>query len=386
VPKIDPALYVYISQRRLSGASTLVTLSMVIIIAETHDCRYRHDQGPCATLLSWWLLPAHFIASTALALALLVVEQRSFLVKASDTKENSNSTTFKLYQSDVTTLISVALVLIRFLGGSWLALTGWRMSFIILERDGATLTELSRMINYRIPPTALRHGGQPWQQQSNLLLPTMWLIILLATPSIFISPLLTGAVSWIPTGVINITTAGQGERWNEYNIYANNRFYDVLGAFGLSSIAATGSYSQNSTSIFRRRIPSISGIAVNSTLANVTIPYFNIESLDWVMSVDQLGNDTALLQAVIGDPNYPALNISKAWNPFNYGTDSGRLTLVNEVPWEPAPYDYSVSTFAYPNASLQRASQWGHCCNPFPGIMCIGTDLFWRIFGNLSLR
>ena len=340
---------------------------MATITANTHDCQYRHDQGPCATLLSWWLLPAHFITSTALALALLLlVDQRSFLVKASDTRENSNSTTFKLYQSDVTTLISVALVLIRIASGSWLALTGWRMSFIVLERNGATLSELSRMINYRIPPITFHHRGQPRQQQSNMLLPAMWLILLLAMPSTLVSPLLTGAVSWIPnfesgnpTSIINITTAGQGERWRQYNMYANNRFYEVLGAFGLSSIATTKSYSPNSTSIFRRRIPSISGTAINSTLAKATIPYFDIESLDWVMSVDQLGDDTALLQAVIGDPHYPALNISNSRNPFNHGTDSGRLTLVNEVPWVPAPYlNDSVDTFVYPNATLQHASKW----------------------------
>jgi hypothetical protein len=54
-------------------------------------------------------------------------------------------------------------------------------------------------------------------------------------------------------------------------------------------------------------------------------------------------------------PNYPALNVSNAWNPFNYGKDSGRLTLVNEVPWVPAPYPNDlVDTFAYPNATLQR--------------------------------
>jgi hypothetical protein len=194
----------------------------------------------------------------------------------------------------------------------------------------------------------------------------MWLILLLAMPSTLVSPLLTGAVSWIPnfesgnpTSIINITTAGQGKRWNQYNMYANNRFYEVLGAFGLSAIATTKSYSPNSTSIFRRRIPSISGTAINSTLAKATIPYFDIESLDWVMSVDQLGDDTALLQAVIGDPNYPALNISNSRNPFNHGTDSGRLTLVNEVPWVPAPYlNDSVHTFVYPNATLQRASKW----------------------------
>ena len=73
------------------------------------------------------------------------------------------------------------------------------MSFIVLERDGATLGELIRMINYRIPPITLHHREQPRRQQKfNILLPAMWLILLLATPSTLVSPLLTGAVSWIP--------------------------------------------------------------------------------------------------------------------------------------------------------------------------------------------
>lgn len=52
-----------------------------------------------------------------------------------------------------------------------------------------------------------------------------------------------------------------------------------------------------------------------------------------VSDFDQLSStDIDLLQTVIGDPNYPALNVSEAWNPFNYGTDSGSLALVKEFP------------------------------------------------------
>jgi hypothetical protein len=94
---------------------------------------------------------------------------------------------------------------------------------------------------------------------------------------------------------------------------------------------------------------------INATLENVKVPYLVIESLDWVSSseFDQLSsNDIDLLQTVISDPNYSALKVSKAWNPFNYGIDSGHLALVNKIPWQPTPYPSSAGNYEYPNATL----------------------------------
>ena len=59
--------------------------------------------------------------------------------------------TSDLYQTQVTGLISLALVITRLLAGLCSALLVWRTIFILPDRREMTLTELVRLGNYRIP-------------------------------------------------------------------------------------------------------------------------------------------------------------------------------------------------------------------------------------------
>jgi hypothetical protein len=332
-----------------------------------HHCQYREDDlGWWKSIAKWWLLPTHISLAGALAFALLqFVKNHKFLVNGSDENELGQSfPRLKLYQSDVTTLVSLVLVFVRTLSCWWLSLAGWRMAFICLEKHGATLKQVDWMVGYLLPPTMLRKQVMT-PREGRWLLPAMWLLFVLATPSQFVAPLVSGAVNWIPAvdlvalpSPLGITTAGPCSQWGSFNYWPNNRFYEVLMGAGLASIASPLSFISSESQTYRRKIPSLLGTPLNSTLANVTIPYFEIHSLDWVTSADEIEDDKDLLDQVISNQYAPTLNISQPLNPFNTGTDAGRLVMVNEAQWTPANVNESTSSYVYPSPVIDHATRW----------------------------
>lgn len=117
----------------------------------------------------------------------------------------------------------------------------------------------------------------------------------------------------------SITQPGSSEGYAFHNEWDNSRNYEVLGALGLSSIAAPENYIQETAhekSIYRRKIPSLQGYPTNSTIADVAIPYFSIEGgLHWLTSEEDAGSDLQVLKDTVGDGDYAALNMTKPWNP-----------------------------------------------------------------------
>jgi hypothetical protein len=57
----------------------------------------------------------------------------------------------KLYQAQVTGLVSLALVVLRLVSGSCSVLLAWRVVCVLLEKRGLTLTELTLTINWKLP-------------------------------------------------------------------------------------------------------------------------------------------------------------------------------------------------------------------------------------------
>lgn len=316
--------------------------------------------------------PVHAFLATSFALILLKVLQGRHVLVTGPENGDLTSHTFRLHQSDVNTLLSLSLVLIRTLAGCWLTLTGWRMTFITFELTGATLKEANRMIDYRIPPlkTTARNMYKPGS--SSFLAATLWMIFLLTLPTQFVAPLLTGALNWIPgtdfalsDSGVEVTTAGPAsDQWGYHNEYQNNRFYEVLSASGLSSVASPISFNVSAGAAYRalgrRFIPSILGTPLNSTLENVTVPYFEIHSLNWITAADQVKKDIGQLEAVISSIFAPGLNYSSELsdNPFSFGSANGRLVLVNDIPWTPAPYDDETGQWTYPSATVKTGVQW----------------------------
>lgn len=106
-----------------------------------------------------------------------------------------------LYQTYITGLISLALVIIKLLTSSGSALLVWRTIFILLDKGGITLKELVRLGN---------HGFiAPRVSSWNQLLWACWAVavtVLLWLPS-FAAPPANSSVAWIPSSRISAVPA-----------------------------------------------------------------------------------------------------------------------------------------------------------------------------------
>lgn len=348
--------------------------------ANRHNCQCREDdRGWWYNFINWWILPIHLtLAALFTLITLYVLQGRSSILAGSEYRVH-DSDMIKLSQADVNTLISLALTATRTLAGCWLTLTGWRMAFIGLEQDGVTLNEMNHLVSYRIPPLRLWGRGK-WRSRWTLL--TMWTIFFLALPTQFVAAIFNGAINWIPStgymqsnSLISVTTASSASsQWAAHNRWPNNRYYEVLSASGHASLASPMSFVWNSSTgsvhraPSRRFIPSLIGTPLNSILRNVTLPYFEIQSLDWITSANQIEDgEKEKLEIMISEPNVSAFaygghlesdNGTKFSNPFSLGTDTARLILVNTVAWAPAPFYKGTQNFEYPSPIIDTSQKW----------------------------
>ncbi|RDW58615.1 hypothetical protein BP6252_13091 [Coleophoma cylindrospora] len=316
-------------------------------------------------LPTWWPLPLHVALVISLSAILFIsIDGNDFLASnvpqgIADVQSDSLP---RIYQSGITTSISAALVAIRLVAGSWVGVLGWRMCFCILERNGASLGQTSRTIRFRLPPLT-RKPVQHHTDGGLTFTILLWLTCVCVIPWQFSAPLLSGAVSWVPkttlinaANMTNITTPGPGRRWHELNDFQNNRYHAVLSAVGIASQASSVNFNASLSPIYRRRIPSISGLQLNSTFENITMPYFAISSLQWMSSNEQAGDDLDMLNDVAWNDSNSLLGFSDNFNPFEISTDPGRLTMVNEVQYQPENTVDGV--YSYPVPKLRKESKW----------------------------
>lgn len=241
------------------------------------------DSGIWNTCKAWYLVLAHLAACLILLVCIeLVVDKHDF-------ETGSPPWVFKLprYQIQVTGIISFSLVLIRMLGGACSTLLVWRTIFVLLNRQGVTLVELVRLINYRVPmfPRGGSKGRQLWLSWAALVIILLW-------PSGFASPAATSAVAWIPatklsSNCIEIPTKVADGHTNYWDLllYSDQRSMTVASAASMAGINST--YAFNSQRMpLRRYFPAHTNITASSVV-DITVPYFDVD-LHWIDGADDI--------------------------------------------------------------------------------------------------
>lgn len=189
-------------------------------------------------------------------------------------------------QSDITTLISSALAIIRLTTAAWLGPLGWCCAFILMERAGLRPGQLHTLINYGIhlPRNFL---GLKGKQRIDLLTA---IILALVLPANIAAPVLTGSVTWVldnyrmgpsPELTVSIPTLGENSlrQWEEWNDFPPRRERTSIYAGGFASLA-WGRNSQSSP--MKRVVLSSALLEINSTISNVTLLYFSVTKIEWV--------------------------------------------------------------------------------------------------------
>ncbi|KAF2488309.1 hypothetical protein BU16DRAFT_601335 [Lophium mytilinum] len=322
-----------------------------------HKCLQRHEQsGLLSIVQTWWLAPGHLFCTILLAC----------LVQWS-----IRETTFPVYrvpqhyltQSDVTTLFSVGLKIISIFITAWQAITAWRCAFIALEKTGLQLSQLSNQISFRTPLL----GGD----KTTILL---GLVLLLGWPAQLASPILSGAITWVPA----LMTYGQRSNlqiahasahatdWTStppwYRLVAGDyqpvyRLVQLHVAAG-AALKIFGNSINTNISIpiknLRRFTPEVEGYANGSTVESVFMPAFEISNFRWLRlrSIPQeiqdavYYNDDAYFNIGDGDyrPDTPVVGLVR--KPNNESLDDDALPR----PWRVSEHTYVVyKAFRYPN-------------------------------------
>jgi hypothetical protein len=118
-----------------------------------HRCIRRADDSTLADhLWARYLLPLHLISALVFtAITVSVINDRNYAVCDNGDSWWRSLLNCGLAQSDVTSLISAALVLIRLVTSAWFTVPAWRVMYILLEKRGMPLAQMSNMVMFHWP-------------------------------------------------------------------------------------------------------------------------------------------------------------------------------------------------------------------------------------------
>jgi len=154
----------------------------------------------------WWMLVAHLFLCIAIALIMTRhLDGYLALDNAAGSPWELGTKRYRLRVSEVTTILSTALVVVRICVSGWTAVTVWRCAFMLMEEGKVKLSQLSNMMVFRIP------FSRPKTRVGWVVIS----VILLLFPQPFIGPLVTGAVGWsasrqwVETAMVDVDFRGR---------------------------------------------------------------------------------------------------------------------------------------------------------------------------------
>ncbi|KAF4424739.1 putative uracil permease [Fusarium austroafricanum] len=300
--------------------------------ASSHVCVKTRGKRACWEFaFQWYLIFIHLFYTITVTFCMVF-----WLNGMSFAFEGSPNPSRRLTQPDVTTLVSVALVVSRTISTAWQALTTWRCVFILLERNGLSLAETSRVISWRLP--TLRMFGVSHTGNASIRSIAI-VILLLAWPAQLSNPIASGSVSWVlstaypsynATIRLNTPTASFG--WSWYSISSNARQGVVKASAGRAILGSKVRRNVDGLWLVppaQRLSPRFYSYPNATAVKNATVPIFKIEDFEWVT------NDTMVPSGIltaIRDFQSGYLNISRDDSPLRQMV-VGTVALLKDTPW-----------------------------------------------------
>ena len=339
---------------------------------------------------TWYALFTHFVLCFGLC-ALMLFKIDGYAALGDDThSRRQKSGQFILRVSDITTFISIVLVLIRFTATSWIGILLWNYSFALLQNDGLKLSSFTRIMSWKVLPAA---GIKP-RGLAVLVVLTLFCIL----PQNLISPLLTGSVNWNigsePGDLIQVASGSPFALNSEWFWYLKQEFTRrqyVHRAAGLAGLAWSNIHTEAANGTYgvlgrtcRRIVEFHNQLPQHSTLYNATLPCIEINGITWPNQ--PLSNDSRAYRCI--KENFASKFSLIGEQPFSYFQSGvGILFDPNDFEWDsPNLYNSSNSTAPYfPSASLfsgtmtaimfiERHPETG--CNPIRSNTTGGPSVF----------
>ena len=199
--------------------------------------------------------------------------------------------TYAPLQSDIAIAVSLAATVTRVASGWWATGYIWRCIFVAMERGGISLKGISKAISSWPPwPPSPRHIAR----KSNVVI--VYVAFFALFPVDYFSAFLTGSIVWeaadrLVPGTVPLTNITRGIGGKDISGYFDNLFIQewILAVGAASANLAWGTLQSSSSSSmikpatsFRRVLKGAQYLPTNSTLANVTMPYFVLDAFEWV--------------------------------------------------------------------------------------------------------
>ncbi|KAF3318800.1 hypothetical protein TWF173_005213 [Orbilia oligospora] len=255
----------------------------------------------------------------------------------------------RLHVSDVTTFVSVGLVLVKLFVSSWSVIAIWDCACQLSKNkefgdfkigapgsaketeaaedfeitkvaatdqtaevnDGSkanatdgTVTDagaerVSFMLSWRVPPWFMFPPKLPKQGGSWVIL----LALLFMLPQPFLAPLLSGSIDWASSStpgdksqnISSVSPTANFNLWYWYNVggYIHNSHLRRAAGYAALAWANPAAAAKNGTSITGngcRHVMNDDGLPVNSTVYNVTIPCIRVHSISWAVSAEEVSS------------------------------------------------------------------------------------------------
>ncbi|KAG8806085.1 hypothetical protein FRC17_005186, partial [Serendipita sp. 399] len=265
-----------------------------------------------------------------------------------------------LRQSDVTTLVSLASTLTRFLGSICCGIACWRAAYILLEREGLSLTDIDSLVSH---PFLL-----PWPWGTYRIIISCFALLFLSAE--LYSPILNGSISWktamSPASSredLTIRRETQGLRQaSPVTTEAKQRLvYQAVAYMSMVSGSRGSSHNESSNSELWAVERATTDLPVNSTVANLTIPFFAIDSFEWVTDPE------TMLDSTILNATRQVLNYTSELNPL-LTSDTGYVALLPNKsreavfnPNNPILPHTILNGMYYAAINLGKSVQQGYC-------------------------
>ncbi|KAH7320561.1 hypothetical protein B0J17DRAFT_723831 [Rhizoctonia solani] len=250
------------------------------------------------SLMKWintvWTLAIHFILSVGVAIFVLnyvqgrhfnLTERTPLVYVISGTRVSP----FYPTQSDIVTLLSSIIAILRYALAAWAGSLSWYIALFLMERNGLDRRDLRALLNHGLlSPSAYSRDFSTW------LIGALLLTSLVASLS---SPILTGSISWVPSNElarglsldpISFVSIGDGiinELHPAYRSrYAVQEAYAIDGAGGVSIEWGR----EIDKGAVKRVSHEVWSLSINSTIENITLPYFQVDSIRWIKNRDEI--------------------------------------------------------------------------------------------------
>jgi hypothetical protein len=202
--------------------------------------------------------------------------------------------------ADVTTLVSVALVVVKVIVGVWSTTVLWGFGHHMFQKS-APSRKVWKMIRWRLPPELQSLKSKPKDFQDWIISVTVIVLFIQA----FIGPILTGSISWNAAfdlskkavSVSSVNEAASFSGWYWYNAQgAFDKRAHLRAAAGYASLAWTDTSTvdakgNSNTGNGCRSVINDVGLSRNSSLVDATLPCIKINSIHWYRNESEVKED-----------------------------------------------------------------------------------------------